>query len=294
MPNITKNWDADNNVVSEKTYSRPVIIIRPPSGAFYLDLRELWSYRELAFFFVWRDIKIRYKQTIMGAMWAVFQPFFAMVVFTVFFGKLAKMPSDGIPYPVFVYVGLLLWNYFAFGLAHASNSMISNSNIIQKIYFPRLIIPLASSLIGLIDFAVASVILAMLMVYYSYVPNFSGLVYVPFLLLIAFFSSLGIGSILASLNVKYRDVQYIIPFFIQMMMFLTPVIYPASIVGSKYRWILSLNPMTAVIETARAAIFGNSRVDIHSLCISGAVSLFLFIFGVVYFRKTERYFADII
>lgn len=272
----------------------PLITIKPPSRSFYINFKELWSYRELAFFFVWRDIKIRYKQTIMGALWAIFQPFFAMVIFTVFFGNLAKMPSDNIPYPVFVYVGLLLWNYFSFGLTHASNSMTANSNIIQKIYFPRLILPLSSSLVGLIDFAAASTILAGLMLYYHYAPTLTGLLYIPLLLLIAFLSSLGIGCFLASVNVKYRDVQYIVPFFIQMMMFLTPVIYPVSIVGSKYRWILALNPMSAVIETARATILGNKSVDFLMLGISAGVSMLLFVFGVIYFRKTEQFFADII
>lgn len=272
----------------------PLITVKPPSRSFYINFKELWSYRELAFFFVWRDIKIRYKQTIMGALWAIFQPFFAMVIFTVFFGNLAKMPSDNIPYPVFVYVGLLLWNYFSFGLTHAGNSMTANSNIIQKIYFPRLILPLSSSLAGLIDFAAASTILAGLMLYYHYAPTLIGLLYIPFLLLIAFLSSLGIGCFLASINVKYRDVQYIIPFFIQMMMFLTPVIYPVSIVGDKYRWVLALNPMSAVIETARAAVLGNKSVDFFMLGISAGVSILLFVSGVIYFRKTEQFFADII
>jgi len=217
-----------------------------------------------------------------------------MLIFTLFFGKLAKMPSDGIPYPIFVYVGLLLWNYFSFGLSHSSNSMVSNSNIIQKIYFPRLIIPISSSLIGIVDFIIASVILIAMMFYYRYIPNIAGIVYLPMLLFITFLSSVGLGCFLASINVKYRDVRYVVPFFIQMVMFLTPVIYPISMLGNKYKWLLMMNPMCGVIETARGVIFNKSAVDWILLSVSIAVSVILFIFGVMYFRKTEHFFADII
>jgi len=270
------------------------IIIKAQKGWLRIDFKELWYYRELAYFFVWRDLKIRYKQTVVGALWAIFQPLAAMLIFTLFFGKLAKMPSDGIPYPIFVYVGLLLWNYFSFGLSHSSNSMVSNSNIIQKIYFPRLIIPISSSLIGIVDFIIASVILIAMMFYYRYIPNIAGIVYLPMLLFITFLSSVGLGCFLASINVKYRDVRYVVPFFIQMVMFLTPVIYPISMLGNKYKWLLMMNPMCGVIETARGVIFNKSAVDWILLSVSIAVSVILFIFGVMYFRKTEHFFADII
>lgn len=273
---------------------KELTIIKPPRGWFYLDLRELWNYRELAYFFVWRDLKVRYKQTVLGGLWAIFQPFIAMVVFSVFFGRFIKVPSDGVPYPIFVYTGLILWNYFSFGLNHASNSMIENAGIIQKIYFPRLIIPIASSLTGLIDFFIAALILIGLAAYYHFVPSLTALFLIPMLILITFFSSVGIGSFLASLNVKYRDVRYLIPFFVQMMMFITPVIYPLSIVGERYKWLLALNPMASVITTARAAMFHSGSIDFSMLGFAGLISIVLFIIGVVYFRKMERFFADII
>ncbi len=273
---------------------KPLMVIEPPRGWLSIGLKELWSYRELAYYFVWRDIKVRYKQTAIGALWAIFQPLFAMIIFTVFFGKLAKIPSDGVPYPIFVYVGLLLWNYFSFGLSHAGGSVVSNAGMIQKIYFPRLIIPISSSLVGLVDFICGSVVLILLMIMYGYKPHFTGIIYIPILLFITFLSSVGIGCFLASLNVKYRDVQYIIPFFIQMFMFLTPVIYPMSMVGKKYRFIMDLNPMATVIENARGVILGVRGIDWNLMSMAIFVSACLFIAGVMYFRKTEKYFADII
>lgn len=277
-----------------KTIPENLIIIKPQMGWLNIDIRELWEYRELVYFFVWRDIKIRYKQAAIGVLWVVFQPLAVMVIFTVFFGNFAKMPSDNIPYPVFIYSGLILWNYFSFGLSHSSDSMVSNASIIQKIYFPRLIIPVSSSLIGLIDFSIAAIILVGLMIYYHFMANIVILVYLPILILITFLSSVGLGCFFASVNVKYRDVRYAIPFFIQTLMFLTPVIYPISMLGNKYKWLLSLNPMSGVIETARGIIFGHRPVDWRLLSLSFLVSLILFIFGIMYFRKTERYFADII
>ena len=270
------------------------IIIKPQKGWLNIDLKELWDYRELAYFFVWRDIKVRYKQTAVGALWAVFKPLIAMLIFTFFFGRFAKMPSDGVPYPVFVYIGLLLWNYFSFGLTLSSGSMVGNAGIIQKIYFPRLIAPFSSSLVGLVDLAVASVILIGIMFYYHYIPNMIGILYLPLLIFITFLSSVGLGCFLAAVNVKYRDVRYVVPFFIQMMMFLTPVIYPISMLGDKFKWALALNPMAGVIETARGTMLGIRAVNWQLLSISIIVSIALFIFGIFYFRKTERYFADII
>jgi len=270
------------------------IIIKPQRGWLNIDLKELWDYRELACFFVWRDIKVRYKQTAIGILWVIFQPLATMLIFTIFFGKLAKMPSDGIPYPVFVYVGLLLWHYFSFGLSHASNSMVSNAHIIQKIYFPRLIIPFSSSLVGLVDFFVSLGILVGIMLFYKYTPNITGVIYLPLLLLITIFSSVGLGCFLAAINVKYRDVRHVVPFFIQMLMFLTPVIYPVSMLGGRLKWILVLNPMSGVIQTARSVILGIREVDWQLLSISIIISFCLFLFGIAYFRKTERFFADVI
>lgn len=270
------------------------ILIKPHRGWLRIDFKELWEYRELVYFFVWRDVKIRYKQTIVGASWALFQPLTSMIIFTIFFGRFAKIPSDGVPYPVFVFVGLLLWNYFSFGLSHASSSMLANSGVIQKIYFPRLIIPLSSSLIGLLDFAIASTILAGLMLYYHYVPDLAGVMCIPLLLFIIFLTSVGIGCFLASINVKYRDVQYVLPFFIQMFMFVTPVIYPISMLSDKFKWIALLNPIAVVIETARGSLLRHAPIEWALLSMSLIVSMVIFIFGTMYFRKTERYFADII
>lgn len=270
-----------------------ITVIRPPRGWFNLNLRELWQYRELAYFFVWRDIKVRYKQTTIGAVWAILQPFIAMIVFSVFFGRLAGIPSDGIPYSIFVYSGLLFWNYFSFGLSHSASSMVENGNVIKKIYFPRLIIPIASSLTGLVDFLFATLVLIGLMVYYQYLPHLIVILYIPLLLCMTFLTSMGIGCFLASVNVKYRDVRYALPFFIQILMFVTPVIYPVSIVAEKYRWLLALNPMSSVIETARGILFGKA-IDQSQLLISLGMACILFIIGIMYFRKTERFFADII
>lgn len=270
------------------------VIIRPPKGLFNIGCRELWEYRELLYFFVWRDIKVRYKQTAVGASWAIFQPLLTMLIFTFFFGRFAKMPSDGIPYPIFVYVGLLLWNYFSSALSRASSSMVNNAGIIEKIYFPRLIIPVSSSLTGLVDFIIASFILIGLMFYYRYAPTLTGILYIPLLVFIIFLTSVGLGCFLASINVKYRDVGYVMPFFIQMLMFVTPVIYPISILEGRFKWILAINPMSGVIEAARGAILGIRPVDWELLSLSIAISLALFVFGIVYFRRTERFFADII
>lgn len=270
------------------------LVIKPPKGWFQIDFKELWEYRELAYFFAWREIKVRYKQTIIGALWAVFQPVMATIIFTIFFGKFAKMPSEGIPYPLFVYTGLIFWNYFSFGLTHASESMIGNANIIQKIYFPRLIIPISSSLVGLIDFAVSGVLLVVLMFYYNYMQGFTNFLMVPVLLVLTFFASVGLGSFLGAINVKYRDVRYAVPFFIQMLIFLTPVIYPVSIIDAKYKWLLGLNPMSGIIEAARFFILGSNRLDLGVFSISCIMSLCFFVFGIIYFRKTERFFADII
>ena len=270
------------------------VIIKPKKGWVDIGLKELWLYRELIYFFAWREIKVRYKQTALGVLWAILQPLITTVVFTIFFGRFAKIPSDGIPYPIFVYAGLILWNYFSFGLSHSSSSMIENADIVQKIYFPRLIIPISSCLVGLVDFFISSFILLGLMLYYSYTPQLKGALCALFLILVTFLSSLGLGSFLAALNVKYRDVRYIVPFFIQLAMFLTSIIYPISIAGDRYRLILALNPMSGVIESFRKLILGTGNIDWQVLSISCAVGIGLFIFGISFFRQTERFFADII
>ena len=268
-------------------------IIKPKKLFHWNDLREIWQYKELLYFFTWRDLKVRYKQTAIGAAWAIFQPLMTMVVFTIFFGKLAKMPSDGVPYPIFVYTGLLFWQFFSTALSNTSMCLISNQSIITKVYFPRLILPISSVLTQLVDFAIAGVILIGMMFYYGYHPNIVGMLLIPLLLLISFMASVGGGLFLASVNVKYKDVKYILPFFIQMLMFVTPVIYPASIAG-KYSWILAINPMTGVIQNARAALLGTAPINWLLIGISFTATFILLAIGVVVFKKTERYFADII
>ena len=273
--------------------SAPTIVIKPKKLFSFSDLREVWTYRELLYFFTWRDLKVRYKQTSIGVLWAVFQPFITMVVFTVFFGRLLSIPSDGVPYPIFVYTGLLFWQFFADALSDTSNVLIVNQAIVTKVYFPRLILPLSTVLTKFVDFAIAAAILAGMMLYYGYVPHLIALLVIPVLLLITFMAAVGTGLVLASINVKYRDVRYILPFFIQLLMFLTPVIYPAGIAG-KYSWILALNPMMGVIQSARAVLLGTTAVNWLLIGISLAATSVVMLVGIYTFKKTERYFADII
>lgn len=272
----------------------PDYIIRPPRSWFRLDWAELLHYKELLGVFIWRNIKVRYKQTAIGVVWAVLQPFLTMVVFSVFFGRLAKVPSDGVPYPVFVFAGLLFWNLFSSSLTNASNSMVESSGMIQKIYFPRLILPLSAILTPMIDFAISFGVLLGVMAWFQYIPGWHGIVLLPIFMGMTIFSVLGLGLWLCSLNVKYRDVRHALPFFIQILLFLTPVIYPVSIIPQKLQWIAYLNPMTGVITAARASILGNNSVDWTLLAISFIVSIGLLLFGLWYFKKTEQFFADII
>jgi lipopolysaccharide transport system permease protein len=273
--------------------STPLTIIRPKKTFSFNDLREIWNYRELLFFFTWRDLKVRYKQTTIGAAWAILQPFLTMVIFTVFFGTLLNVPSDSVPYPIFVYTGLLFWQFFSSALSETSSVLIANQSIITKVYFPRLILPISSVVTKLVDFLIASVILVGMMIYYGYTPHLIGFLLVPLLLIITFMASVGGGLFLAAVNVKYRDVRYALPFFIQIMLFVTPVIYPASVAGS-YSWILALNPMTGVIQSARAALLGTTAINWTLLGISFSACLVLLVIGVIYFKQIERYFADIL
>jgi lipopolysaccharide transport system permease protein len=270
------------------------LIIKPKNKWWQLNLKEIWLFRDLFYFFTWRDVKVKYKQTVVGALWAIFQPFITMIIFTIFFGKLAKLPSDGIPYPIFVYTGLLFWTLFSNSLAQVSNSFIQNEKIVTKIYFPRIILPISSIITNIVDFFISSIILIGMMFFYHYTPSVVGLLLIPGLLIMTVFSTLGIGLLFSSLNVKYRDVRFVLPFFIQLLLFITPVIYPVSIVGEKYRWILGFNPMSGVIEAARAGILGTREIDWLLLGISILSMFFYCIIGYFYFKKVERYFADII
>ena len=268
-------------------------VIKPQKGI-SLNLKEIWNYRELFYFFTWRDIKVKYKQTALGFLWAVLQPFLTMIIFTVFFGKMLKVPSDGIPYPIFAYSGLIIWNVFASGLSNAGNSMVSNANIIKKIYFPRLIIPMSAILVALFDFLMAFVVYIGLMLYFDMPFHFVKLiVFIPSSLLLTTITVFGMGSFLAALNVKYRDFKYIIPFLVQSLLFLTPVIYPVSII--KYDWakyVIAINPMSSAVNLMRGAII-DKPVEANMLIISCVSAIILFFMGLLYFRKTERYFADI-
>ncbi len=269
------------------------VIIRPKKGFFALDFHELREYKELLFFLAWRQIKIRYKQTIMGASWAVLQPLFTMIVFTLIFGGLAKLPSEGIPYPLFSYSGLLLWTYFANSISQSGNSLVANSSLISKIYFPRLFIPTSACLAGLADYGIAMSLLALLMVYYQFVPTIS-IVLLPVLVFMTFILASGIGYWLSSICVKYRDIQFILPFFVQLLMFLSPVIYPSDIIGENYQWLLHLNPLTGLINAHRACLLGHQPVDFAVLGMAIVLSVVLFITGILYLKHTEKYFADLI
>src|SRR3989344_6035 len=270
-----------------------ISVIKPKKTFSLNDFKEVWDYRELLYFFTWRDLKVRYKQTAIGILWALIQPFTTMIVFSVFFGSMAKVPSDNVPYPIFVYVGLLFWQFFSSALGETSSVLISNQSIITKVYFPRLILPISSVTTKFVDFMVAAGILFLMMIYYGYLPHLKGLLIIPILLVITFMAAIGGGLFLAALNVKYRDVRYALPFFIQILMFVTPVIYPASIVG-KYSWILAVNPMTGVIQTARAAFLGATPINWILVGDSFIACAVLLVVGIVYFKSVERYFADIV
>ena len=267
-------------------------IISPRQGVNSIDLHELWKYRELIFILIWRDVKVRYKQTVLGATWAIFQPFISMVVFSVFFGTLIKVPSDGLPYPIFVFAGLVPWTFFANGLSGASNSLLGQASLISKIYFPRIIIPLSSFGVFIIDFCISLIVLLGMMLYYGISPSASMLLF-PFLIMATVAVALGVGTFMSALSVAYRDVKYVVPFFIQLWMYATPVVYPASIVPEKWRWVLALNPMAGIIEGYRSSLLGKP-FDWQALTISLFVSLALLIVGLVYFKSVERKFADII
>jgi lipopolysaccharide transport system permease protein len=256
-------------------------------------LVEFYRYRELFYFLVWRDVKIRYKQTLLGASWAILQPFFMMVVFNLLFGRAAGIDSEGVPYPVFSYAALVAWTYFQHSVPLAGNSLVANSKLISKVYFPRAIIPAASALSGVVDFAFAAVVLVGIMLYY-HVPLSAGLLLWPLFLLPLLLFSTAVGMIFSSMNVKYRDIKYTIPFFVQIMLFLSPVIYPASRLPAKYRTVLDLNPLVGIIDAFRAAALPTRTIDWGLLGQATLVTLGLFVLASLYFYKTEREFADII
>ncbi len=267
--------------------------IEPSSGWVSLRLKELWEYRELLYFLIWRDIKVRYKQTLLGAAWAVIQPVFTMLVFSLFFGRLAKVPSDGIPYPLFSYTALVPWTFFAQGLTQSSDSLVGSSNLIKKIYFPRLAIPTATVCAGMIDFALAFSVLIIMSLCYGIRPTVNVL-WLPAFVLLALVTALGVGLWLSAFNVKYRDVKYVVPFFTQIWMFATPIAYPSSLLSGKWRIVYGLNPMAGVVEAFRWALLGAKTAPTAMIALSWLAAILILIGGAYYFRRMEKSFADIV
>lgn len=278
--------------LSVPAHDTRMVVIRPRRGMGTLDLGDLWVYRELIVFMTWRDVIVRYKQTFLGVAWAILRPFLSMVVFTIFFGNLAQVPSDGIPYPIFSYTALLPWELFSRALSDASRSLVQNSNMVTKIYFPRMILPLASIFAGVVDFLIAFVVLIGMMLYYHITPT-SNIIYLPLFILLALVTSLGTGLWLSAANVIYRDVNYVLPFLTQMWMFITPIVYSASMVPEKWQVIYSLNPMAGVVNGFRWALLG-TEPPAPTMWISVGVAVILLISGLFYFKKTEQQFADLV
>jgi lipopolysaccharide transport system permease protein len=271
---------------------RPIVILEPSKFWVALDLRSLWAYRELLYFLTWRDVKVRYKQTVLGAAWAIIQPLLTMLIFTLFFGQLAGVPSDGIPYPIFAYAGLLPWTFFSNAVTNSGNSLVGSSSLITKVYFPRMIIPGAAVTAGLVDFAIAFLVLVALMVYYHIRVSGIVLMMLPLTLLITLLA-LGVGMWMSALNVRYRDIRYALPFLIQLWMFASPIIYPVSMLPAKWRWLLALNPLTGIIAGFRASLFG-LPLDWQALGISTGITLVLLVYSAFSFRRMEKSFADIV
>lgn len=276
-----------------KATAAPVIRIEPSRGWVSLKLEELWEYRELLYFLVWRDIKVRYKQTVLGAAWAILQPVLTMLVFSLFFGRLARMPSDGLPYPIFAYAGLVPWSFFANGLSHCSDSLVGSAHLIKKVYFPRLAIPIGAVLSGVVDFALAFAVLLGMMGYYGLFPTIHAL-WLPLLLVLVWITALGVGLWLSALNVQYRDVRYIAPFLVQFWMFATPIAYPSSLLGEGWRTVYGLNPMVGVVEGFRWALLGTRTAPGPLLGVSAVAALAILVSGAYYFRRMERAFADVV
>lgn len=265
--------------------------IEPSKGWIALKLADLWEYRELLYFLIWRDIKVRYKQTALGAAWAILQPLLTMAIFSLFFGRLAKMPSDGVPYPLFSYAGLVPWTFFALGLGQSANSLVGSANLIKKVYFPRLLIPLATVCSGVVDFLLAFAVLIVMMFYFGVVPTLN-ILWLPLFLLLALITSLGVGLWLSALNVEYRDVRFVVPFITQFWMFATPIVYPSSLLSEPWRTLYGINPMVGVVESFRWALLGTDSAPGPIIAVSSITALALLIGGAYYFRRMEKTFAD--
>jgi lipopolysaccharide transport system permease protein len=272
----------------------PVVVIEPRRGWIGLNLPELVRYRELLYFLVWRDVKVRYKQTLLGALWAILQPVITMLVFSLFFGQLADMPSDGVPYPLFAYAALVPWSFFATGLTQASNSLVVGANLLRKVYFPRMAMPTASVLAGVVDAGLAFVVLLGMMLFYGYVPAAAAVLVLPALCLLAFVTSLGAGLWLSALNVQFRDVRYVIPFLVQIWLLATPIAYPSSLLSDTWRPLYALNPMVGVVEGFRWALLGTDTAPGPMILVSSVAALLLLVSGLFVFRRMERNFADVV
>jgi len=273
--------------------SGPVTLIRPSHGWVSLRLGELWEYRELLYFLTWRDIKVRYKQTVLGAVWAILKPFLSMVVFSLIFGRLAKMPSDGLPYPIFAYAALVPWTFFSNALVRTSNSLVSSANLLKKVYFPRLAVPIAGAVSGVVDFVLAFAVLLGMMVFYGIVPSYN-VIWLPGLLLLALVTALGVGLWLSALNVQFRDVGYTVPFLAQLWMFATPIVYPSSLLPEPWRTVYAINPMVGVVEGFRWALVRTDTAPGPIILVSSLVAAGLFVGGLFYFRRMEKTFADVV
>jgi lipopolysaccharide transport system permease protein len=271
----------------------PVVRIAARRGWLALDLGELWAYRELLYFFVWRDIKVRYKQTVIGAAWAVLQPVMTMLVFSLFFGRLAKIPSQGLPYPIFYYCALLPWMYFSTAMQNATNIVVEQQRVITKIYFPRVVLPISAVLSGLVDFAISFAVFLVMMAYYRIMPT-AAVIWLPVFTLFTVLTALGVGLWLSALNAMYRDVRYVVPFLVQFWMFASPVVYPSSLVSEKWRWLYGLNPLAGIIEGFRWALTGQGQPPGVLLAASAAAVILLVFSGLVYYHAVEGTIADVV
>jgi lipopolysaccharide transport system permease protein len=287
----TSNQSDYANLITDDA---PLLTLRPSKGWVSLKLRELWRFRELLYFLMWRDIKVRYKQTVIGAAWAIIQPFMTMVVFSLFFGRLAGIPSDGLPYPIFSYAALVPWTFFAAGLANASNSLVGSANLIKKIYFPRLVIPISTVLSGIVDFLLAFAVLLIMMVAFGIAPT-ANVIFLPFFLLLALITALGVGLWLSAMNVQFRDIRYVVPFLTQFWLFATPIAYPSSLIRNEtLRALYGINPMAGVVEGFRWALLGTETAPSGILIISSVAAVLLLVSGAFYFRRMEKTFADVV
>ena len=280
-------------LTSESMARVPTVVIQPTKSLFHLELGALWQYRELLYFLAWRDIKARYAQTVFGIGWAIIQPLFTMVIVTVIFGKFAKMPSDGLPYPIFAYAAIIPWTYFAKSVERSGNSLVGEASLVKKVYFPRLILPISATIAGLLDFIISFVVLLGMMAWYGFAPDW-GTLALPFFLLLVLITALSASLWLSSMNARYRDIGYVIPFLMQVWMYASPVVYPVSIVPKRWQLLYSLNPMTGIIEGFRWALLKDTRPDFIIMALSTTAVLFIFFTGLVYFKRTERTVADIL